>query len=166
LSAAPRVVSVIPRVSGSTRRRAGIRVMPSRLLLLIASCALATFAPSARAQGTSSSDEPVCLGFAFGTWTPRLDWKGAGHGEMPSAGTLQRAPSGRDWATDGGAGLPDTLLILYPGWWPAGVRVDLPTRSPASGDTVTGRAVAFVANGELTPPVARVRAWRVSCGAR
>ena len=137
--------------------------MSRRLISLVTLSGLLALTPAVRAQGTSSSDEPVCLGFAFGTWTPKLDWRGAGHGEMPSAGMLQRAPSGRDWATDGGAGAADSLLILYPGWWPAGVRVDLPTPTPAVGDTVVGRAVAFVANGEVTSPVARVRAWRVAC---
>lgn len=82
---------------------------------------------------------------------------------MPSANVLQHAPAGRDWASDGGAGQPDTLLILYPAWWPAGVRVDLPTRTPAPGDTVTGRAIAFVANGSLKAPTAHVRAWQVPC---
>ena len=139
--------------------------MTSLRPILAAALIAVLSAPAARAQGTST-DEPVCLGFAFGTWTPKLDWHGAGHGEMPSAAMMQRAPSGRDWATDGGAGAADSLLILYPGWWPAGVRVDLPTRTPAPGDTVVGRAVAFVANGALTPPVAKVRAWRVGCGAR
>ncbi len=120
------------------------------------------FGSGAHAQ-TASKDEPACLGFAFGSWTPALDWRGAGHGQMPSADVLQHAPAGRDWASDAGAGQPDSLLILYPGWWPAGIRVDLPTRTPAPGDTVVGRAVAFVANGAVTPPVAKVRAWRVEC---
>jgi hypothetical protein len=108
-------------------------------------------------------DEPVCLGFSFGAWTPPLNWRGAGHGEMPSASVLQHAPAGRDWATNDGAGAADSLLILYPAWWPAGVRVDLPNRAPAIGDTVTGRAVAFVANGSLKSPEAKVRAWQVAC---
>ena len=117
-----------------------------------------------RAQSAPAhDDEPVCLGFAFGTWTPALNWKGAGHGEMPDAKVLPHAPAGRDWATDAGAGMSDTLMILYPAWWPAGVRVDLPTRTPAVGDTVVGRAIAFVANGAVKSPEARVRAWRVPC---
>jgi hypothetical protein len=130
---------------------------------------LATFvvllpARAARAQSVSPrQDEPVCLGFSFGAWTPALDWRAAGHGEMPDARVLQHAPSGRDWASDAGAGMPDTLLMLYPGWWPAGVRVDLPTRTPAPGDTVVGRAIAFVANGSAQAPTARVRAWQVPC---
>jgi hypothetical protein len=128
----------------------------------LAALSLLALASLAHAQGTSR-DEPVCLGFSFGAWTPPLDWRGAGHGEMPRASVLQHAPSGRDWASDGGAGAADTLLILYPAWWPAGVRVDLPTRTPAVGDTVVGKALAFVANGAVKSPEAKVRAWQVVC---
>ena len=133
-------------------------------VLLVAALAFVPLRPGdAQSVAPRDSEPPVCLGFSFGTWTPALSWKGAGHGEMPSANVLQHAPSGRDWASDGGAGQPDSLLILYPAWWPAGVRVDLPTRTPAVGDTVVGRAVAFVANGAVKAPEARVRAWRVGC---
>jgi len=130
--------------------------------LLVLSLALFALVPDARAQA-ASKDEPVCLGFSFGAWTPALDWHGAGHGQMPSAGVLQHAPSGRDWASDAGAEMPDSMLILYPAWWPAGVRVELPTRQPALGDTIVGRALAFVANGAVKAPEAKVRAWRVEC---
>ena len=138
--------------------------MSFRRLLLLAVLAFVRLRPGgAQSVVPADSEPPVCLGFSFGTWTPALNWKGAGHGEMPEAKTLQHAPSGRDWASDAGAGQPDTLLILYPAWWPAGVRVDLPTRTPAPGDTVVGRASAFVANGEVKAPQAKVRAWRVPC---
>ncbi len=137
----------------------------SRRLIPFAALSLCVLAPGAHGQTAqdTSKNEPVCLAFSFGTWSPKLDWRGAGHGEMPGANVLQHAPSGRDWATDAGAGQPDSLLILYPAWWPAGVRVDLPTRTPAVGDTVVGRAVAFVANGAVKSPEAKVRAWRVAC---
>jgi hypothetical protein len=137
----------------------------SSLRLIVAAALLVVLPPRAlRAQSAPShDDEPVCLGFSFGPWTPALNWRGAGHGEMPDAKVLQHAPSGRDWASDAGGGQPDSLLILYPAWWPAGVRVDLPTRTPASGDTVVGKATAFVANGAVKAPEARVRAWRVAC---
>jgi len=140
--------------------------LPVSSLRLIAVVVLALSpVPALHSQSIAPRDTepPVCLGFSFGTWTPALSWKGAGHGEMPSTNVLQHAPSGRDWATDGGVGQPDSLLILYPSWWPAGVRVDLPTRTPAPGDTVIGRAVAFVANGAVKAPEAKVRAWRVEC---
>jgi len=125
----------------------------------------AVFSPSsvARAQGGGQrAAEPVCLGFAFGPFTPRLDWKKAGHAPVRE-GTLQRAPDGRDWASD--QALPnDSSLYLFPAWWPVGIWVELSTRAPAPGDTVTGRATALVARGDIVPPVATVRAWRVPCG--
>lgn len=34
----------------------------------------------------------------------------------------------------------------------------------APGDTVVGRAHAFVADGRVATPTASVRAWRVACG--
>lgn len=134
-----------------------------RLITAVALALLPTRALVAQSVTPLDSAPPVCLGFSFGAWTPPLNWRGAGHGEMPDAKVLQHAPSGRDWASDAGAGVPDSLFILYPAWWPAGIRVDLPTRTPAPGDTVVGKATAFVANGALTPPVAKVRAWRVKC---
>ena len=134
-----------------------------RRLLVAALVALLPMGALHAQAASPHNDDSVCLGFSFGTWTPKLDWHGAGHGEMPSASVLQHAPSGRDWASNAGAGVPDTLMILYPAWWPAGVRVDLPTRTPAVGDTVIGRAIAFVANGAVKSPEARVRAWQVPC---
>ena len=106
--------------------------------------------------------EPVCLGFAFGAFSPKLDWAKAGHAPI-RAGSTYQAPDGRDWASD--QALPnDSSLYLFPAWWPVGVWVELATRAPAPGDTVSGRATALVARGDVTPPVARVRAWRVPCG--
>jgi hypothetical protein len=134
---------------------------PLPFLVTLAVLSLSSLAP---AQNPAKDEPQVCLGFAFGAWTPPLDWRAAGHGAMPDSSRLQRAPSGRDWASDAGAGEPDSLLILFPKWWPAGVSVELPTRTPAPGDTVVGRAVAFVANGARKSPTSSVRAWRVGCG--
>ncbi|MEO6878536.1 MAG: hypothetical protein ABI205_08655 [Gemmatimonadaceae bacterium] len=111
--------------------------------------------------------EPVCLGFSFGPWTPALDWRAAGHGAKPDSALLQHAAPGRDWAaaTSGGAGNPnDSLLILFPSWWPAGVSVAISPRTPAPGDTIAGRAVALVADGGRTNPVSQIRVWRRPCG--
>jgi len=118
---------------------------------------------SARAQTAGGrGTEAVCLGFAFGAFTPKLDWEKAGHAPI-RAGSVQRAPDGRDWASD--QALPnDSSLYLFPAWWPVGIWVELSTRAPAPGDTVDGRATALVARGNITPPVARVRAWRIPCG--
>ena len=110
-----------------------------------------------------ASDGPVCLGFAFGAWTPKLDWKAAGH--VPVTGHVDgdKTPEGRDWAAPPSDVAGDTALMLFPRWWPAGVAVALPTRTPAAGDTITGRAVALVPGPNMEAPSSRVRAWRVPC---
>ena len=139
--------------------------MRNRLAYLAAAALGALLAaPSiAVAQDTvHRTTEPVCLGFAFGAFSPKLDWAKAGHAPIRAGSTVQ-APDGRDWASD--QALPnDSSLYLFPAWWPVGVWVELATRAPAPGDTVNGRATALVARGDITPPVARVRAWRVPCG--
>ena len=139
--------------------------MPSSFIRASILALLTVFtARAAAAQSSPPRDEPsVCLGFSFGVWAPALDWRVAGHGARPDTSRLQHASSGRDWATPASAGAPDSLLILFPAWWPAGVVVDLPTRTPALGDTITGRARAFVADGNAKIPTTRVRAWQVSC---
>jgi hypothetical protein len=103
------------------------------------------------------------LGFAFGAWTPALDWRAAGHPPLDPKFHL-RADDGRDWATTDAVGSESTVVLL-PQWWPAGVSVTLPNSAPALGDTVTGSAFAFVADGRRVAPKAQVRAWRVRCGA-
>ena len=139
--------------------------MRSSLFALAAAVVAPLLMPpsSARAQDViPRATEPVCLGFAFGAFTPKLDWAKAGHAPIRD-GSTQQAPDGRDWASD--QALPnDSSLFLFPSWWPVGVWVELATRAPAPGDTVTGRATALVARGNVTAPVATVRAWRVPCG--
>lgn len=123
-------------------------------------------APAARAQDANPAavdTSAVCLGFAFGKWSPPLDWHAARHPGTPDSSWVGHAPGGRGWASDPTA--TDSTLMLYPGWWPVGVSVALPTRAPARGDTVTGTAIALVADGRVKNPTARVRAWRVPCGA-
>jgi hypothetical protein len=117
----------------------------------------------ARPLGAQSTDEPtVCLGFAFGAWTPALDWRAAGHTSPLAPAAHQHADDGRDWATTQ-AVQDEHTIVLLPAWWPAGVSVTLPTRTPAPGDTVSGAAFAYVADGRLRVPRATVRAWRVPC---
>jgi hypothetical protein len=129
-----------------------------------AALALATIAlPAATRAQSASPDSSVCLGFTFGTWKPALDWTAAGHGIRPDSSRLLHAPSGRDWAAGMAASEPDSLLMLFPSWWPAGVVVDLPSRRPAPGDTVIGRARALIAYGDRPIPTTRVRAWQVPC---
>jgi hypothetical protein len=117
-----------------------------------------------QAPGASgASAESVCLGFAFGGFTPKLDWAKAGHAPIRNGAAAERTADGRDWASD--IATPnDSTLYLFPSWWPVGVLVELPGRRPAPGDTLLGRATALVARGNVTPPVAAVKAWRVPCG--
>lgn len=132
-------------------------------LLVGALCALMSARAHAQASSATRSDDNACLGFSFGTWTPALDWQGAGHGPRPNPKSLQHAPEGRDWATDLSQDSADSALVLFPAWWPAGVVVRLPKRMPEPGDTLRGRATALVADGRRQAPVAEVRAWRVPC---
>jgi hypothetical protein len=127
--------------------------------------ALLAAAPALRAQDATAERDTssVCLGFAFGGWTPPLDWRAAKHSGTPDSSSVGHAPGGRGWA-DGDGAASDTTLMLFPGWWPVGVAVALPTRSPARGDTVSGIATALVADGRVRNPTARVRAWRIRCG--
>jgi hypothetical protein len=132
-------------------------------LALTVALLVAPVVARAQAEQQSPHDEPpVCLGFAFGAWTPPLDWKAAGHQTKIDQALLQRAEDGRDWATTQ-AVQDEHTIVLLPSWWPVGVSVTLPTRSPAMGDTVVGTAFAFIADGRKTAPRARVRAWRVPC---
>jgi len=120
---------------------------------------------SAQAQQQERNEPPVCLGFAFGAWSPALDWKAAGHETKIDSALLQRAEDGRDWATTQAVADEHTIVLL-PSWWPVGVSVTLPNRTPAVGDTVVGSAFAFVADGRKKAPTAKVRAWRVPCTSR
>jgi hypothetical protein len=132
---------------------------------LVASVALAfAAAPLALRAQDRPSDPPVCLGFSFGPWTPVLDWHAAGHGAKMDTSRMAVTSTGRDWAVDGIAGIEDSIVLLFPKWWPVGVAVTLPTRRPAPGDTVIGRAQALVADVKAKSPTSRVRAWAVPCG--
>jgi hypothetical protein len=141
--------------------RRSVRLAPLAALLVAAAAPMAL----ARAQGADADVDTsaVCLGFAFGKWSPPLDWLAARHQGALDSSWVGHAPGGRGWASD--PTTTDSTLMLYPGWWPVGVSVALPTRAPARGDTVTGTAIALVADGRVENPTARVRAWRVPCGA-
>ena len=125
---------------------------------------LVVLAP-ATAFAQQQNEAPVCLGFAFGAWMPALDWRAAGHVTPVDARTHQRTDDGRDWAMTQAVQNEHTIILL-PSWWPAGVSVTLPNRSPAAGDTVVGTAFAFVGDGRRTAPVSPVRAWRIACTPR
>jgi hypothetical protein len=140
------------------------RLMRAVILALAAGALAVPTRPLAAQAAPAGAAEPsVCLGFAFGAFTPKLDWAKAGHAPIHDSSSIQRAPAGRDWASD--QAMPnDSSLYLFPSWWPVGVLIELATRKPAPGDTVAGRATALVARGNITPPTAKVKAWRVPCG--
>jgi hypothetical protein len=134
-----------------------------RVLALAAGLWAVAGTANAQAATAPAREESVCLGFAFGGFTPKLDWAKAGHAPIRANATTDRAPDGRDWASD--QSVPnDTTMYLFPSWWPVGVLIELPTRRPALGDTLLGKATALVARGNVIPPVAKVKAWRVPCG--
>lgn len=118
-------------------------------------------------QGTS------CVRVAFGTWTPPLDWNGAGHSES-AAGVGSRVRALRDSAYSGqaSAGGRDEMqwyesngvrkLLISPAWWPAGVIITF-DRDASRGDTLTGQAVALVADARVPSPRASARVMRSGC---
>lgn len=123
------------------------------------------------AQGVVPPDrdaEPSCLRFRFGTWTPVLDWKRSGHPSAPDSVRLPRTASGQAWAvgasTTSSAIAGDTTLVLYPGFWPAGVSISFDPRAFVANDTVTGLARAFVADASQPTSTTRATLWRVPCG--
>jgi hypothetical protein len=115
--------------------------------------------------GAQADTASTCLRFTFGAWTPALDWQGAGHGRSIDSTHVARDANGRPWAAPtGGSGAPgDTVLMLFPPWWPAGVSIEMRTADFARGDTVTGKATALVADARRVSPVAKARVWRVAC---
>ena len=137
----------------------------SRPIAWLLAAALVAAPSLARAQAQRSEEPPVCLGFSFGHWTPALDWKAAGHLSRIDPATHQRADDGRDWATTQFVADEHTIMLL-PSWWPAGVSVTLPNRTPALGDTIVGSAFAYIADGRKKVPTAKVWAWRVPCSSR
>ena len=145
----------------SPHRRAAVAAAAAALLAL----AVPHRARAQDAAPAAPAHASVCLGFAFGAWKPKLDWRAVGHTVAPGSAAQEQAPGGRDWAAGPGATGSDTTLMLFPRWWPAGVVVALPTRTPTPGDTITGRATALVPRGDMAAPESRVRAWRVACRA-
>jgi hypothetical protein len=120
----------------------------------------------AAGQSTRSTDAPeaaLCFGFAFGPWTPALDWKWAGHAATLDSARVPRAPDGRGWAALDVQSESDTTLMLFPPWWPAGVTIALASKPAGMGDTVSGHAKALVADGAKRPPTSAIRAWLVHC---
>ncbi|MFL5612920.1 MAG: hypothetical protein ACJ796_04590 [Gemmatimonadaceae bacterium] len=106
-----------------------------------------------------------CYGFKFGGWSPPL--KSVASTYNPGYDPTTSAPAGspRDWAARVATGrasavAPDSVLLLFPAWWPAGVSIEWLEQR---GDTLLGRAVALVADGRVKNPVSTVRGVRVAC---
>jgi hypothetical protein len=133
--------------------------------------AIALLSALGGASGTATAQAPdanTCLRFAFGVWKPVLDWKAAGHPGSVDSVRVARAEGGQAWA----AGIPsttrttpgDTLLMLYPAFWPVGVIVSFNPRAFTARDTVAATAVALVGDALKANPVSAVKLWKVPCG--
>lgn len=137
----------------------------------IATASLLAFTSHARAQSRDQQEpSSTCWRFAFGAWTPPLDWERSGHdgkaGEL--ANRVQRV---RDsvFAKDTNAVRNNAMVwertrlgwsvVLFPSWWPVGVKVDFDSVL-AQGREMTGQAIAFVADAGQDPSRARARAVR------
>lgn len=158
-----------PRESSTAADRGGpmylLAMAPSRGSfgrLLVVAGVMGVASRSVLAQAKSSDD--ACFGFAFGAFTPALDWQRAGYGARIDTSRIQRTAEGRGWAVNDGPGA-DSTMVLFPAWWPAGVIIRFPRKPTTLGDTVNGRATAMVADGAKVPPKGAVRAWRTSCTA-
>jgi hypothetical protein len=120
----------------------------------------------AQAQGGAAPDE--CYGFSFDAFSPPLDYAGAGHPGTAAEmrGSRTQAPKvvgARESAIQVDDGPRDSLMILFPSWWPAGVAIRW---SSSTADTLKGIAQAFVADGRVKVPTTSVRGWRIPCASR
>jgi hypothetical protein len=147
----------------------------ARIATVLLALALATTRAGAQSPADGAAPSP-CWKFAFGEWTPSLNWTGAGHaGAADSTGVAVRRIRDSVYARDQRATRTDAmtwerttqgmLLLLYPAWWPAGVEVTFDsTLTGGGGREMLGTAVAMVANASRAPSTARARAWQVACG--
>ena len=124
----------------------------------------------AAAQSPAEAPTSKCWRFAFGSWTPPLDWTSAGHDGRASdlANRVQRV---RDsvFAKDTNAVRNNAMyweqtkagwsVVLFPEWWPVGVKVEFDSVF-AEGREMTGNAIALVADAGKPPARARARAVR------
>lgn len=143
-------------------RRLVVRVLVAAMLLL-ASASIAVAQDDA--QGAPSSR---CWRFAFGAWTPPLDWDRAGH-DGKASDLAMRVQRVRDsvFAKDTNAVRNNAMywertktgwsVVLFPEWWPVGVKVDFDSVL-AQGREMTGDAIALVADAGKPPSRARARA--------
>jgi len=122
-------------------------------------------------QQSGMQPSGLCWRFAFGAWTPPLDWERAGHGGNASE-MSDRMKRIRDsvFAKDTNAVNNNTMfwertsrgwtVVLFPPWWPVGVSVTFDSVL-AGGNEMTGQATAFV--GDASRDNSRARARAVRC---
>jgi hypothetical protein len=141
-----------------------------RRYVVLAVPAFLTAAVLAFAQPGAQEPSSKCWRFAFGAWTPPLDWASAGHDGQATdlANRVQRV---RDsvFARDTNAVRNNAMIwertrdgwsvVLFPQWWPVGVQVEFDSVL-AGGTEMSGRATALVANANSQPSRARARALR------
>ena len=118
-------------------------------------------------QGAPSSK---CWRFAFGAWTPPLDWEKSGHyGKADDLSNRVQRIRDSVFAKDTSAvrnnamiwvrGKDGWSVVLFPSWWPVGVKVDFDSVF-AEGREMTGQAAALVADAGQVASRARARAIR------
>ena len=122
------------------------------------------------AQSANEAPSSRCWRFAFGAWTPPLNWEGAGH-DGTASDLSDRVQRVRDsvFAKDTNAVRNNAMyweqtkagwsVVLFPNWWPVGVKVDFDSVL-AQGREMTGEAIALVADAGKPPSRARARAVR------
>jgi hypothetical protein len=127
------------------------------------------------AQGArpDSAAPSACWRFAFGTWSPALDWAEAGQ-TSDTATQAARTKAARDRAYAGDTRGVEAkamtvertprgwLIMLYPDWWPAGVKLVLDS-AYASGREFAGTAEAFAADAGRPTPKTRARGQQYAC---
>ncbi len=135
-------------------------------ILVAVGALLAVHTADVQAQEVPRDETPTCLRFTFGAWTPALDWQTAGHRGALDSLHVDRTPEGRGWAAPSAARATDTVLVLFPSFWPAGVSLEFDPRALSASDTVVGKATALVADARKASPISRARVWRVPCAVR
>ena len=150
-------------------RSFGAELLVARLVRVMVIAFMASIASVANASAQSpasrdTADYNYCLGFAFGSWSPPLDLKAAGHNPIVDTAHFTRAPGGRDWAASGATAAGDSTILLFPIWWPAGVVIVLEHIPMSTADTARGKATALVADGRNASPTSNIRAWQKHCG--
>jgi hypothetical protein len=143
-----------------------------KLLYRIAAIVFVLMTATQRAVAQTATEAPSskCWRFAFGAWNPPLNWEGAGHDGR--AGDLaDRVQRVRDsvFAKDSTALRNKAMyweqtkagwsVVLFPEWWPVGVKVDFDS-TLVEGREMTGSAIALVADAGKAPSRAKARAIR------